>query len=95
MAAWGVWFLKYRYFRSVLLAVQGEAVLEQLGALLAPVAAPVAGLAVGAVAVEAGKDVKGVGRGHGALLEWVVGPGSLPDFYPSYERTGQFRQDGS
>src|SRR5918995_6808112 len=41
---------------------QGEAVVEQLGALLAPVAAPVA--AVGAVAVEAGKDVEGVGSGH-------------------------------
>jgi len=37
----------------LLLVVHGEAVLEQLGALLAPVAAPVAG--VGAEAVEAGK----------------------------------------
>src|ERR687885_717747 len=44
-----------------------SAVLEQLGALLAPVAAPVT--AVGAVAVEAGKDVEGVGSGHDALLE--------------------------
>jgi hypothetical protein len=40
----------------LLLAVQGEAVVEQLGALLAPVAAPVA--AVGAEAVEAGKTSK-------------------------------------
>jgi hypothetical protein len=37
----------------LLLVVQGEAVVEQLGALLAPVAAPVP--AVGAVAVEAGR----------------------------------------
>ena len=43
----------------LLRAVQGKAVVEQLGALLAPVAAPVA--AGGAVAVEAGKDVEGVG----------------------------------
>src|SRR6266498_581937 len=40
---------------------------EQLGALLAPVAAPVA--AMGAVAVEAGKDVESVGSGHDVLLE--------------------------
>src|ERR1044071_8570931 len=39
--------------------IQGEAVVEQLRALLAPVAAPVAG--VGAVAVEAGEDVEGIG----------------------------------
>src|SRR6266508_2979278 len=39
-----------------------SSVLEQLGALLAPVAAPVA--AVGAKAVEAGKDVESVGSGH-------------------------------
>src|SRR5207247_1931848 len=51
----------------LLLVVQGEAVVEELGALLAPVAAPVA--AGGAEAVEAGKDVEGVGTGHGALLE--------------------------
>ena len=51
----------------LLLAVQGEAVVEQLGALLAPVAGPVA--AGGAEAVEAGKDVEGVGSGHDALLE--------------------------
>ena len=37
-------------------AVQGKAVVEQLGALLAPVAGPVA--APGAVAVEAGKTSK-------------------------------------
>src|SRR5919201_1589732 len=54
----------------LLLAVQGEAVVEQLGALLAPVAAPVAA-ADGAEAIQAGKDVKGVGSGHGALLEYV------------------------
>jgi hypothetical protein len=35
--------------------------------LLTPIAAPVA--AVGAVAVEAGKDVEGLGSGHDALLE--------------------------
>src|SRR5687767_1710325 len=52
----------------LLLAVQGEAVLEQFGALLAPVAAPVA--AGGAEAVEAGKDVEGVGSGHDVLLEY-------------------------
>src|SRR6266511_4595188 len=51
----------------LLLAVQGKAVVEQLRALLAPVAAPVA--AVGAVAVKAGKDVEGIGSGHDALLE--------------------------
>src|SRR5919108_2167159 len=50
----------------LLLAVQGEAVVGQLRALLAPVAAPVA--AVGAEAIEAGKDVEGVGSGHDALL---------------------------
>jgi len=55
----------------LLLAVQGEATLEQLGALLAPVAAQAAApaAAVGAVAVEAGKDVEGVDRGHHVLLE--------------------------
>ena len=41
--------------------VQGEAVVEQLGALLAPVAAPVA-VRCGAEAVEAGKDIEGVGN---------------------------------
>ena len=49
------------------LAVQGEAVVEQLGALL-PRWAPVAA-AGGAEAVEAGKDVEGVGSAHAALLE--------------------------
>src|SRR6185312_10300336 len=39
-----------------------SSVAEPLGALLAPVAAPVA--VVGAVAVERGKDVEGIGRGH-------------------------------
>src|SRR5690606_26912976 len=52
---------------SLLLVVHSKAVVKEFGALLAPVAGPVAG--GGAVAVEAGKDVKGVGRGHGALLE--------------------------
>src|SRR3954468_12282171 len=42
----------------LLLAVEGKAVLEQLGALLAPVAGPVA--AGGAVTVEAGEYVEGV-----------------------------------
>src|SRR5450755_1306506 len=51
----------------LLLAIEGEAVLEELGALLAPVASPVA--AGGAEAVEAGKDVECVGSGHDALLE--------------------------
>src|SRR5919197_268647 len=54
----------------LLLAVQREAVVEELGALLAPVAGPIA--AGGAEAVEAGKDVEGVGSGHDALLEWLV-----------------------
>ena len=53
---------------SLLLVVQREAVVEQFGALLAPVAAPVAA-ADAAEAVEAGKDVEGVGSGHDALLE--------------------------
>src|SRR5215218_10820394 len=48
----------------------GRAVVEQLGALLTPVAGPVG--AGGAVAVEAGKDVEGVGSGHDALLEWLI-----------------------
>jgi hypothetical protein len=58
-------------------SVRGEAVLEWLGALLAPVAAPVA--VVGAEAVEAGKDVEGVpplraSRSGGGELptEWVT-----------------------
>src|SRR5919108_694001 len=55
----------------LLLAEQGEAVVEQLRALLAPVAAPVGAGPERAVAVEAGKDVEGVGGGHDALLEWV------------------------
>src|SRR5918993_3409473 len=50
-------------------AVQGKAVVEQLGPLLTPVAGPVA--ARGAVAVEAGKDVEGVGSGHVVLLSAV------------------------
>src|SRR5215211_4425714 len=49
-----------------LLAVQVEAVVEQLGALLAPVAGPVA--AGAAIAVETGKDVEGVASSHDALL---------------------------
>jgi hypothetical protein len=52
---------------SLLLVVQGEASLEELGTLLALAAAPVAD--VGAVAVEGGKNVEGVGSGHGAFLE--------------------------
>src|SRR5258708_7011185 len=44
-----------------------RAVVEELGALLAPIPAPVA--ARGAEAVEAGKDVECVGSGHDALLE--------------------------
>src|SRR5207302_8664853 len=54
----------------LLVAVQGEAVVEQLRALLAPIAAPVAA-AGGAEAIEAGKDVEGVGGGHDALLGCV------------------------
>jgi hypothetical protein len=46
----------------LVVVVQGEAVVEQLGALLAPVAGPIA--AGGPEAVEAGEDVEGVGRGH-------------------------------
>src|SRR6266487_2655998 len=45
-------------------------VVEQLGALLTPVAAPVGAFADGAVAIEAAKDVEGVGSGHDALLEY-------------------------
>ena len=46
--------------------------IEQFGALLTPVAGPVA--AGGAVAVDAGEDVGGVGSGQGALLEcgWSI-----------------------
>jgi hypothetical protein len=47
---------------------RGEAVVEQLGALLTPVATPVATVD-GPEAIEAGEDVEGVGRGHDALLE--------------------------
>src|SRR6476659_3986749 len=54
----------------LLVAVQGEAVLEQFRALLPPVAAPVAA-AGRAEAIQAGKDVEGVASGHDALLEWV------------------------
>jgi hypothetical protein len=43
-------------------------VVKELGALLAPIAAPVA--AVGAEAVEAGEDVESVGSGHDVLLEF-------------------------
>lgn len=53
----------------LLRAVQGKAVVQQLGALLTPVAGPVA--AGGAVAVEAGKDIEGVGSGHTLLPESV------------------------
>src|SRR5207244_7018474 len=55
----------------LLFAVQGEAVVEELRALLAPIAGPVA--AGGAEAVEAGKDVECVGGGHDALLECLDG----------------------
>src|SRR5262249_10201764 len=51
-----------------------SAVREQLRALLAPVAAPVAGLDVRAVAVKGGEDVPGVGGGHvSSLLAWRHG----------------------
>ena len=50
----------------------------ELGALLTPVAAPVAAAVVGAEAVEAGKDVEGVGSGHDALLEYVGRPRGRP-----------------
>jgi hypothetical protein len=42
-------------------------VVQQLGALLTPIAGPVA--TGGAVAVEAGKDIEGLGSGHVVLLE--------------------------
>jgi hypothetical protein len=45
-----------RQDHPLLRVVQGKAVVEQLGALPTPVAAP--GAAVGAVAVEAGKTSK-------------------------------------
>jgi hypothetical protein len=38
---------------------EGKAVVEQLGAMLTPVAAPVTAAAVGAVAVEGAKTSKG------------------------------------
>ena len=57
----------------LLLAVHGEAVVEQLGALLAPVAGPVAAGVGGAEAIEAGEDVERVGRGHDALLDGQPG----------------------
>ena len=55
----------------LLLVVQGEAMVKQLGALLAPVATPVA--AVGAEAIEAGTDVESLDSGHDVLLEYVDG----------------------
>src|SRR5215211_8771533 len=51
----------------LLLLVQGEAAVEKLGALLTPIATPVAAV-VRAEAVEAGKDVEGVRGGHVVLL---------------------------
>src|SRR5215203_594772 len=51
----------------LLLLVQGEAAVEKLGALLTPIATPVATV-VRAEAVEAGKDVEGVRGGHVVLL---------------------------
>src|SRR5207247_8421741 len=59
-----------------LLAVElGGAVLEQLRALLAPIAAPVRAFDERAVAVEGGEDVPGVDGGHGKTLlvvGWLV-----------------------
>src|SRR4030095_16540400 len=64
--------------RPSLRVVQGKAVVEQLGALLTPVVAPVAA-AVGAVAVEAGKGVEGLGSGPDARSLSTVGrPGGRP-----------------
>src|SRR6266487_219105 len=74
----------------LLRVVEGEAAIEQLRALLTPVAAPVA--VVGAVAVEAGKDVPGVGGSHDSLLSFRFGPGSLSGSCISYERARRFRQ---
>src|SRR5829696_3272596 len=48
----------------LLVAERSKTVVEQLRALLAPVAAPVAAGAVRAVAVEAGEDVEGVESAH-------------------------------
>jgi hypothetical protein len=45
-------------------AEEGGAMLEQLGALLAPIATPVGLLVKGSVAVEGGEDVPGVDSGH-------------------------------
>ena len=57
--------------RFQLCAAQGKAVVEQLGALLAPVAAPVAALSViRAKAVKAGKYVEGVGSGQDTLRKY-------------------------
>src|SRR5450432_3031425 len=50
---------------------RGEAAAEQLGALLAPVAAPVAVGAIRAVAIKGRKDVESVGSGHDVFLNTV------------------------
>src|SRR5829696_10169034 len=66
----------------LLVAERGKAVVEQLRALLAPVAAPVAAGAVRAVAVEAGEDVEGVDSGHVVPLEcWRPPPAASHVFY--------------
>ncbi len=70
--------------------VHGEAALEELGTVLAPVAAPVAA-AVRAEAVDGGDDVEGVDGGHGALLEcgWFSGEDWAP---PRNSSPLEFRQ---
>src|SRR5207249_2333120 len=54
----------------LVLVVDGEAVVEEFGTLLAPVAGPIA--AGAPEAVEAGEHIEGVSRGHRALLEWLI-----------------------
>src|SRR4029077_5055595 len=53
--------------QALRLTIEGEAAVEELRSLLAPVAAPITFGTVGAVAVEAGVDVEGVESGHTAL----------------------------
>ena len=53
-------------------AIEGEAAVEELRSLLAPVAAPITLGTVGAVAVEGGVDIEGVESGHVGLLAFAT-----------------------
>ena len=50
--------------QALRLAIEGEAAIEELRSLLAPVATPITFGTVGAVAVKGGVDVEGVESGH-------------------------------